>query len=202
MGEYSVTSATRQRLTVAGPTQGARVRTFCTFRAGNGLYGIDVMSLREVSRDNQITPMPQSPPAVRGLTNLRSSILLVLDLRSLLGLPPIELTSESRLIILKPEIGESLGILVDGGGDIRLIPEDRIEDRLAAAGRLPAAVNAPPVKGSTTKISTGETANARPESLLVVGAAKLESDLMLIIDATRFAGIMEHLVGSQLSSGI
>src|SRR5262245_9062877 len=94
-------------------------RAFCTFRAGQQLYGIDVASLREISTNTSMTPVPPAPPEVRGLVNLRSRILLALDLRAMLGImPPAEVTDSSRLIVLKPGVAEDIGLLVDSGGDI------------------------------------------------------------------------------------
>src|SRR5580765_5094406 len=84
----------------------SETRAFCTFRADQRLYGIDVSSLREISTNITITPVPPAPAAVRGLANLRSRIHLILDLRPLLGLAPVECTLDSRLIILKPKVAE------------------------------------------------------------------------------------------------
>src|SRR5512139_4030332 len=90
----------------------AVTRSFCTFRAEGRLYGIDVAHLREVSTHVATTPVPHAPPVIRGLTNLRSRVYLVIDLRPLLGLPPADCTVDSRLVILKAEFGEDVGVLV------------------------------------------------------------------------------------------
>ena len=100
---------------------------FCAVRADQQLYGIDVRSLREISTTMPITPVPPAVSAVRGLANLRSRILLVLDLRAILGLAPAPCTEDSRLIIFKPSVAEDTGLLVDSGGNILAVPEDRIE---------------------------------------------------------------------------
>ncbi|MGH7177907.1 MAG: chemotaxis protein CheW [Tepidisphaeraceae bacterium] len=156
-------------------SEGSAIRAFCTFRADDRLYGIDVTSLREVSTNITITPVPHAPPAVRGLANLRSQILLVLDLRPLLGLPPQACTADSRLIIFKSTVVEDAGILVDRGGDIVQAPLDRIEDATEAgpASREP------------------DTPAASP---LVVGICKLQNELMMIIDARRLADTIANLM--------
>jgi purine-binding chemotaxis protein CheW len=150
-------------------------RSFCTFRAERGLYGIDVLSLREISTILAITPVPPAVPAVRGLANLRSRILLVLDVRPLLGLSPVPCTEDSRLLIFKPAVAEDTGLLVDRGGDILAVPRDRIEavDESVPASRKPGDDEMLP---------------------LVVGVCKLDKELMMVIDATRLASKVAKLL--------
>lgn len=143
------------------------VQSFCTFRADGRLYGISLTHLREVSTIGTITPVPHAPPGVRGLTNLRSRIYLVLDLRCLLGLQPATCTDACRLVIFKTSVVEDLGLLVDSGGDIVRVAPDQIEltNELAASTPRPSGASAP----------------------LVVGVCKLETELMMLIDPMRFA---------------
>ena len=142
---------------------------YCTFRADERLFGIDVAWLREISTNTSITPVPPAPPALRGLANLRSRVHLVLDLRPLLGLPTANCTAESRLIILKPAVAEDVGLLVDRGGDIVRVSREQIEslDTASISGREP----------------SGLSKSAAAD--FVVGVAKLDRELMMIIDAKR-----------------
>ncbi|HEX4792927.1 MAG TPA: chemotaxis protein CheW [Humisphaera sp.] len=156
--------------TTDSPTQ-----SFCTFRADGRLYGIDLLSLREISTSMAITPVPPAASAVRGLANLRSRILLVLDLRPLLGLPPLPCTEESRLLIFKPAVVQDAGLLVDGGGDIIAVPRDRIE---AIEDNVPES----------------KRTNPNQPLSLVVGVCKLEQELMMIIDAARLSGAVARLL--------
>lgn len=148
------------------PASEAGSQTFCTFRAQQRLYGIEVAYVREVSTQVVVTPVPQAPPIVRGLANLRSRIFLVLDLRALLGLPVTDCTSESRLIVLQSRVAEHVGLLVDRVGEIiRVLPE-QIEVNL---------------RGVTDAIQPAE----RSQSALVIGVCKLENELMMILDPAR-----------------
>jgi len=152
-------------------TTAAAVRSFFTFRLGKRLHGIEVLHVREISPLLPMTPVPQSPPAVRGLVNLRSRIYLVLDLRPLMGFPSVECGETSRLVILKPEIGQDLGILVEQGGDIAHVSADLIEPSAGAGD------------------SSGDGASS-----LVVGVCKLESELMILIDPRRIAEVVTTLI--------
>jgi purine-binding chemotaxis protein CheW len=138
------------------------VRSFCTFFADRRMYGIEVKHLREISTPLAITPVPPAPAMVCGLANLRSRILLILDLRALLGLPPMDSTDDSRLIILKPAVAEDIGLLVDRGGNIITVAEDQIE----------------------------AAEHDDESSRLVKGVCKLKNELMMIVDATRLAEIV------------
>lgn len=148
------------------------VRSFCTFRTQDRLYGIDVTQVREVSTQAALTPVPQAPPIVRGLANLRSRIYLVLDIRPALSLAPLEYTSASRLIVLHPRVAESLGLFVERGGDIVRVSSDQIEQVSPPAADNP-AIQATPV----------------------VGVCKLDAELMMIIDPAKLVGMLEQEIG-------
>ncbi|HVP10806.1 MAG TPA: chemotaxis protein CheW [Phycisphaerae bacterium] len=151
------------------------IRTFFTFRAQGRLYGIDVEQIREVSTHVAVTPVLQAPPIVRGLTNLRSRIHLVLDLGPALGLPPPEAGEGSRLIVLKPGVAEDLGLFADCGGDIVPVRPEAIEE---ASSQEPDSTDAH-VEG-----------RASP----VVGVCKLDAELMMIIDPARVINAMENAI--------
>jgi purine-binding chemotaxis protein CheW len=147
------------------------IRLFCSFRTEGRLYGIDATQVREVSAEVACTAVLQAPPAIRGLANLRSRIYLVIDIRPVLGLAPVECTSDSRLIVLKPHLAENLGILVEHGGDMIRVRAEEIEE-------------APPA--ACTDASSGDRASA-----VTTGVCKLESELMNIIDAAKLVEAVE-----------
>ena len=153
----------------------ADAAAFCTFRADELLFGIDVVLLREISTNTTITPVPPAPAALRGLANLRSRVHLVIDLRPLLGLPVANCTAESRLIILKPVVAEDVGLLVDRGGDIVRVPREQIESVDSAS---PGARETP----------------ASAAADFVVGVAKLDRELMMIIDAKRLVDAISNAI--------
>ena len=154
---------------------GGGTRMFCSFRTEGRLYGIDAAQVREVSAHVAFTPVPQCPPAVRGLANLRSRVYLVVDVRPVLGFPPVGCTEDSRLIVLRPQLAENLGILVEHGGDIVRVSAAQIEE------------TPPPAAAAA------DTAGDRPPDV-VVGVCKLDRELMNIIDAARLVESLEALV--------
>jgi purine-binding chemotaxis protein CheW len=98
-------------------------------------FAIPIAQIREIIRVGDITRIPQAPPHVRGVMNLRGRILPVVELRSRLGLPPAEVTSRSRVLVADAQ-GRTLGLLVDAVTEVVKIPERAIvpppDDILAA----------------------------------------------------------------------
>jgi chemotaxis signal transduction protein len=72
-----------------------------TFGLDREEFGIPVTQVREVIRVSEITRVPQAPPHVRGVANLRGRILAVVELRSRLGLPPAGTTPRSRWVVVE-----------------------------------------------------------------------------------------------------
>jgi purine-binding chemotaxis protein CheW len=151
------------------------MRVFCSFRTEGRLYGIDAAQVREVSAPVALTPVPQAPPEVRGLANLRSRIYLVVDVRPVLGLPPIEYTADSRIMVLKPHLAENFGILVEHGGDIVRVSAARIEETPPPAGE------------------TAQAGGDRPPNV-VVGVCRLDRELMNIIDSAKLVESLAALM--------
>jgi purine-binding chemotaxis protein CheW len=56
------------------------MRQFATFTLGRSLFGVEVLLVREINRLMEVTPIPQSPPYVLGMINLRGHVATILDL--------------------------------------------------------------------------------------------------------------------------
>jgi purine-binding chemotaxis protein CheW len=69
------------------------------FHLGDEWYGLDATLVQEISRVNQITRLPLTPPHVLGLVNLRGSIVGVIDIRPTLNLPQSQLDESARIIV-------------------------------------------------------------------------------------------------------
>lgn len=82
------------------------------FALAGELFAVAVERVREVIRAHDITRVPQAPEHVRGVQNMRGSILPVLEIRTRLGLPPSELTAASRVLVVEAR-SRLIGLLVD-----------------------------------------------------------------------------------------
>jgi purine-binding chemotaxis protein CheW len=91
-------------------------RQFVTFLLGEQQYCVDIMAVREIRASNVVTPLPSAPDYVRGVTNLRGTIVPIIDLRTRFGLGRTEVSQGVVVVVM---IGGRLnGLLVDGVSDI------------------------------------------------------------------------------------
>ncbi|MBN1852235.1 MAG: chemotaxis protein CheW [Pirellulales bacterium] len=97
-----------------------------TFYVGDLLLGLDILQLQEIIRNFDVTPAPHAPDYVLGVINLRGDVVTVVDLRTVLGYPPAEVTRETRNLIVESQ-GEFIGLLVDRIADTVSITLDAIE---------------------------------------------------------------------------
>ncbi len=97
-----------------------------TFRLENETYGINVLQVREVLRYTEIAPVPGAPSYVIGIINLRGNIVTVVDTRERFGLAPVEITDNTRIVILETE-SQVVGILVDAVAEVVYLRQSEIE---------------------------------------------------------------------------
>lgn len=96
------------------------------FRIGQQEFCVEVMSVREIRGWTPVTPVPQAPSFVRGIVNLRGTLLPIVDLAARLGYPSAEPTA--RHVIMVAQVGrQNIGLLVDGVSDIFTIEENDIQ---------------------------------------------------------------------------
>lgn len=91
------------------------------FTLENEEYGVPIQDVREILRVPEISRVPQAPPHVRGVINVRGQILPVVEIRSRLGLAPLQITAGSR-VLLAEAADRVIGLLVDGVSQVLRIP--------------------------------------------------------------------------------
>ncbi|MBR1597445.1 MAG: chemotaxis protein CheW [Lachnospiraceae bacterium] len=90
-------------------------------------YGIDISFIDNIVRMERITRVPKVQSFFPGVINLRGEIIPVMSLRNRFGLADKEYTNATRMIILKPENGAKIGILVDEVREVVTLEESSIE---------------------------------------------------------------------------
>lgn len=127
-------------------------------------YAVSSQSVREIIRMQNITRVPGALPFVEGVTNLRGKVVPVIDLRKRLALPASGEGKEMRIVVL--EVGsEYVGLIVDGVSEVLRIPYSQIEP--------PSSV----VHG--------------PDADYILGIAKLETKLVILLDADKLLSLDE-----------
>ena len=133
-------------------------RQFCTFYVAGYYFGLDVLSVQEIIRYQEMTRVPLAPPVVRGLINLRGQIVTALDMRARLGLPPRPGNALPMNVVVRTDDG-AVSLLVDEIGDVVEVD--------------PASREAVP---ETLTVGSRE---------LISGVCKLKDRLLLVLDPQR-----------------
>ena len=97
-----------------------------TFRLAEQEYALDIMSVREIRGWTHATPLPHAPQYMKGVINLRGTVLPVMDLASRLGLPEREQSDRNVIIVVKFEDAMT-GLLVDAVSDIVAVTSEDLQ---------------------------------------------------------------------------
>ena len=99
------------------------------FVLGGERYALDIQLAREIVEMIPITPIPRAPPYISGVINLRGEITNIMNLNTLLGLPPQETRENQKIIVLVPDAasGSNVGIIVDEVTSVLQVAESDIE---------------------------------------------------------------------------
>lgn len=103
------------RAGAAGPP--ADGRQFLTFRLEEEEYGVEILRVQEIKGYSRITPLPNTPPEVKGVMNLRGTIVPIIDLRARLGLPGAEYDQFTVIIVVTTGT-KVVGLVVDAVSDV------------------------------------------------------------------------------------
>ncbi|MEL6464580.1 MAG: chemotaxis protein CheW [Pseudomonadota bacterium] len=96
------------------------------FKLGEQEYSLDIMCVREIRGWTRATPMPLAPSYMRGVINLRGTVLPVMDLAERLGLPKCGQGERSVIVVVKHG-GSMTGLLVDAVSDIVALNQDDLQ---------------------------------------------------------------------------
>lgn len=145
---------------------------YLTFMLQGELFGLTIQGIREIIEYGTITQVPMMPPFVRGIINLRGSVVPVIDLAVRFGKESSAITRKTCIVIVEVDTGEGyqvLGVVVDAVSAVLEIPESQI--------------GAPPAFGT------------RIRSDFIQGMGKLEEKFVILLNIARVLSIdeMAHL---------
>lgn len=114
------------------------------FWLGNERYGIEVSHVHEIYPLEQLTPVPRTPPFSAGVFSARGRILSVIDLKAFLGMVPLTLTGQTKIIVVSNSGSTNspnhieIGILADEVADVSTIFTKDIEPALTTQSGMQA----------------------------------------------------------------
>lgn len=141
---------------------------YLTFRLAEDDYAFGIMRVKEILEYDTVTRVPNAPPAIRGVINLRGAVVPVVDLAIRFDLPPTAVTRWTCIVIVEVRSGEEdlvMGVLADGVTEVINLAPDAIEP--------------PPSFGAKVRVE------------YLVGLGKIDSRFVLILDVDRLLGRTE-----------
>ncbi len=127
------------------PKEGVRghQQQLVVFKLGGEDFGVDIMQVREIIGKEAITPVPNAPPFIMGVMNLRGQITTIIDLRKKLGLAPErgpglsdkdkskdkDKRNQERVIVVEDGDGSNaVGVAVDTVTEVTYLADSEIEE--------------------------------------------------------------------------
>jgi len=135
-----------------------------TFGIGEEEFGIDILKVQEIIRTMAITKVPNSPPYVEGVINLRGKVIPVIDLRGRFNMEYRSHDSHTRIIVLQIH-GMIVGFVVDEVSEVLRIQSNTVEPP-------------PPVVSGI-------------ESEYIKGVGKLDDRLLILLDLDKIISVEE-----------
>src|ERR1700746_3849963 len=94
----SISTLSKKELMPTGQAD-RRTGKYLTFQLAQEEFGISVLKVREIMGLQEITGVPQTPPHIKGVINLRGKVVPVIDLRLKFGMPAAEYTHRTCIIV-------------------------------------------------------------------------------------------------------
>ncbi|MDH4302554.1 MAG: chemotaxis protein CheW [Nitrospira sp.] len=124
MAAAGVDTAIREASQEAGGT--ADDSQFLTFVLGEELYGVDILRVQEIKGYTAVTKIPNTPSHIKGVLNLRGTIVPIVELRTKFGMPTIEYTAFTVIIVVVVR-DKVMGLVVDSVSDVLNIDKKDIQ---------------------------------------------------------------------------
>ncbi|OFZ82013.1 MAG: chemotaxis protein CheW [Bdellovibrionales bacterium RIFOXYD1_FULL_53_11] len=104
---------------------------YLTFRLASEEYGLEILKVQEINGIMNVTKVPKMPPFVRGVINLRGKLIPVIDMRLKFGLPKIDDTQKTCIIVVQVDGDGSarltIGVIVDNVSEVLDIQQSQVD---------------------------------------------------------------------------
>ena len=134
---------------------------FLPFELDSVRYAVDILSVQEILGYSAVTRVPRAPHYVRGVMNLRGTIVPIVDLRLKLGIEPLD-PHRTTAIVVTQVSGKVVGWIVDAVSDVMSFPAESIQP-------VPTLENGPRARWSKGVARTAETLYVILDLVAMVG---------------------------------
>ena len=144
---------------------------FCTFYVGETFFGINILQVKEINNNMELTRVPDSPDYIKGLLNLRGQVITIFDLAIRLGRDATQITPQTRNLLMKTDAdtetmrhegilretvgNDPIGFIVDRIGDVIEVEDQAIAPAPANIGDI--------------------------QKEVIAGVVELENDLLILL---------------------
>jgi len=112
-------------------TDEKEIREFLTFMLSGEEYGVDILRVQEIKGWDDVTSVPNMPEYIRGVINLRGTIVPIIDLRRRFDLEALEYGPTTVVIVLRVicdgHADRTMGIVVDGVSDVYQVETENLK---------------------------------------------------------------------------
>jgi purine-binding chemotaxis protein CheW len=146
---------------------------YLSFFLGGEAYAIGILRVREILEFQSPTRVPQTPPSIRGVINLRGKVIPIVDLALKFGLTPTAPTKWTCIVVTETNIGGEIAVMG--------VLADSVNEVIDLA---PADIEAPPTFGTRVKVD------------YLRGMGRVGQKFVLLLDIDRVLSAEETAVGN------
>ncbi|MDH4121628.1 MAG: chemotaxis protein CheW [Deltaproteobacteria bacterium] len=132
---------------------------YLTFLLGDEVYAIDIKFVSEIIRLQKVIHVPDMPPYIPGVVDIRGRVIPVMDVRMRVNMEVREYDERTCVIVIQVEQQTALGLIVDRVMEVAMIPTESIETR--------------------------PLINMKGRDLFIVGMGKIEGEVRIILDVNK-----------------
>jgi purine-binding chemotaxis protein CheW len=109
-----------------GNSNSSGISQFLTFALNDQEFGIEILRVQEIKNFTRVTPIPNMPECIKGVINLRGTVVPIVDLRKKFAMPSAEYNQFTVIIVVN--VGTKImGLVVDAVSDVLNVGEESIE---------------------------------------------------------------------------
>jgi purine-binding chemotaxis protein CheW len=130
---------TKNMPVVAGQATIEEDHQYLTFLLGGEMFAIAILNIKEIIEYGSLTEVPMMPGFIRGVINLRGSVVPVVDLSSRFGRSRTEVSRRTCIVIIEVENADEkhdIGVMVDSVSEVLEIPRSEIEPPPAFGAKI------------------------------------------------------------------
>ncbi len=124
----------------AGAVMSDEEQQYLTFLLSGEMFAIAIMNIKEIIEYGNLTEVPMMPEFIRGVINLRGSVVPVIDLSARFGRRVTEISRRTCIVIIEAEANDGskqdIGVMVDSVSEVLEIPRSEIEPPPAFGAKI------------------------------------------------------------------